>query len=104
MILSPNQIHNVLKETALVKRDLQTEESLEEMLDASSLGRREVLNTISDLMRGADSSGVRLSAAKLAGELHGMINAKDQGQQMPSVTIVIRDSEFSFNPILIPRS
>jgi hypothetical protein len=104
MLLSPNQIHNVLKETVLAKKSETTPESLEEMLNESSLGKREVLNTIGDLMRGADSSGVRLSAAKLAGELHGIINSKSDGVAMPNVTIIIRDSEFSFNPILVPRS
>ncbi len=102
-LLSPLQIHNVLKETSLTTRELSKgEETLEELLEASSLGKREVLNTVGDLMRGADTSSVRLSAAKLGAQFHGLID-KDNGIQMPSLTIVIRDSEFSVNPILIPR-
>lgn len=102
MLLSPNQIHNVMKETSL-RETTRTGESLDDLLEQSSLGKREVLDTIGSLMRGADTSAVRLNAAKLGAQFHGLID-KDAGIQMPAVTIIIRDSEFSFNPILIPRS
>src|ERR1700729_3495743 len=101
-LLSPSQIHNVLKETTLA-RQTESEESLDELLESSSLGKREVLNTIGDLMRGADTSSVRLGSAKLAAQLHGLIDKSENGNA-PSVTIVIRDSEFSINPILFPRT
>lgn len=100
-LLSPNQIQNVLKE--VVKRDAKTEESLESLLEESSLGKREVLDTLGSLMRGADTSAVRLQSAKTALQLHGMMN-NDEAANVPTINIIIRDSEFSFNPILVPRS
>jgi hypothetical protein len=99
-LLSPNQIHNVMKEAILAQRDAP--ESLSDLLESANIGKRETLNTIGDIMRGADTSATRLGAAKLAAQLNGMID-KDSGIQMPTVNIIIRDSEFSFNPILIPR-
>ena len=101
-LLSPNQIHNVLKETILANKQLDSSESLAELLEESNLGKRETLNTIGDIMRCADTSATRLGAAKLAAQLNGMID-KDDRQAMPTVNIIIRDSEFSFNPILVPR-
>lgn len=101
--LEPSQIHNVLRETSLARREPDTKESLEELLDKSNLGREEVLNTIGDLMRCSDTSAVRLNAAKIAAQMHGLVN-NEAGVSVPSVTIIIRDSEFSLNPILIPRS
>jgi len=99
-LLSPNQILNVLKETSLAKP--LSDESLEDLLESANIGKRETLNTIGDIMRGADTSATRLGAAKLAAQLNGMIDKEDR-QAMPTVNIIIRDSEFSFNPILVPR-
>lgn len=53
-------------------------------------------------MRGADTSAVRLQSAKTAMQLHGLLDGEN-GVQVPIVNIIIHDSEFSMNPILIPR-
>jgi len=100
MLLNPNQIQNVMREV-LAPRPNETE-SLDELLESSNLGKRDVLDTIGSLMRGADTSAVRLSSAKLAAQLHGLVD-KDERVNVPSVTIIINDSQFSVNPILIPR-
>ena len=100
-LLKPSQIYNVLKETNL-RPETKEDESLTDLLERSNLGKREVLDTLGSLMRGADTSAVRLQSAKTAMQLHGLLDGEN-GVQVPIVNIIIHDSEFSMNPILIPR-
>jgi len=99
-LLNPNQlqIHNVLRELKLPKEN----ETISDLLEDNGLGKQEVLDTMSSLMRGADTSAVRLQAAKTALQMHGLLDEGDKSSQM-IVNIIIKDSEFSVNPILVPR-
>lgn len=101
-LLLPNQLNNVLQALPGREKKETSKSTLKDLLESSSLGEEEVLDVLGTLMRGADTSAVRLQAAKTAMQLHGMLSG-DEGVKIPVVNIVIRDSEFTLNPILIPR-
>lgn len=89
-----------MQETKLAKQPSGNE--LDQLLESNNLGKQEVVDTIGSLMRSADTSTVRLQAAKVALQLHGMMDG-NEAVNVPTVTIIIRDSQFNVNPILIPR-
>lgn len=101
-ILNPLAIDTVLQEAGLRRKVPSNKQELSDLLDNSNLSKEEVLETISELMRGADSSSTRLAAAKIGAELNGLL-VEDASKTVPVVNIVIHDSEFSLNPIVIPR-
>lgn len=97
-LLSPSQIHQALR--PLVKEQKE-KRNLQELLNDACLTPEEVLDNLSAMMRAGDSDSTRLRAAETALKLNGLLN--NDVVQMPSVTIIIKDSEFSLNPILVPR-
>ncbi len=99
-LLSPTQIHQVLKKDTLSPT---SKTDLEQLLSNNNLSREEVLENLSLLMRSGETDGVRLKAAETALKLHGLFE-DDAEKNNFSVTIIINDVEFNgINPILIPR-
>ena len=102
-ILNPMAIDSVLKESGLKKVAKTSKEELSNLLEDFNLTPKDVLENLSDVMRGADSSSVRLGAIKVAAELNDMLVNGDN-RMSPVVNIIINDSEHSsVNPILVPR-
>lgn len=98
-LLSPQQLHPVLKEAGL----LSDEKDLKSLLDKNGLDKNSIIEEIANVMRGGESGHLRLRAAELGAKMQKMLN-DDSSLSLPSVTIVIKDSSFSdINPILIPR-
>ena len=99
-LLSPSQIHSVLKD---FEPQPTTSESLSDLLRKNNLTPDEILDQLSSQMRTAEQSSVRLGAAKLGLQLNGLLDS-DNTKPDFQVTIIINDSEFGgLNPILIPR-
>jgi hypothetical protein len=98
-LLSPSQIHQVLKKTP---REPGEKKNISQLLEDNNLSPEEVLDNLSAMMRAGDNDSTRLNAAKIALQLNGLLN-KDDLAQVPNVVINIIDSNFSVNPILIPR-
>lgn len=98
-LLRPD-IQKVLRETGLATAEGG---SISEKLDAHALSVDEILDGLSDVVHGADTSAVKLRALETASKLHGIL--KEQAAPPPSITIVINDpaSAGQVNPILIPR-
>ena len=95
--LSQNQIHEVLRELQPKDR------SLKEILNDNGAGIEQIAETVGEVMRGADTSGARLQAAKLASELNGLLES-DVVKPVPIVNIVIQGSRvYDVNPIFLPR-
>jgi len=98
-LLSPAQIHKVLREQTAQKNDPG---SLADLLEKNNLSADEVLMNLGSEMRSAEQASVRVKAAEIALKLNGLLS----GDEKPDfhVTIVISDSEYSGqNPILFPR-
>ena len=111
MLISPNQLNQAVREAIPISTPLATprgnskeKAELSRLLENANLSAPEVLEHVSLLMRGAESDGVRMNAAKVALELNGFL-AKDDGAGRDfNVTIIINDPEHvGINPILIPR-
>jgi hypothetical protein len=102
-LLNPLAINSILNEAGITRRPKTEKQELTELLENNNLSADDVLQTMSELMRAADTSSTRLAAAKIAAEMNGML-VTDGVKQIPVVNIVIHDSEFSLNPIIIPRS
>src|ERR1043166_6005199 len=102
-LLSPSQIHQVVRqETPLREKKEDQKKELEILLENSGLTASEILESVSNIMRCGDSDTVRLRAAETALKLNGLMER--DGHESVSVNIIIHDSEFtSINPILIPR-
>lgn len=96
-LLSPTQIKSVLKESGV-----RTKKELQEILDSNGLGPDQVIEELGSAIRGADNSATRLRGLETALKLNGLLR-NDQESIVPQVTIVIRDSQYEVNPILIPR-
>lgn len=102
--LSPQSIQQVLKEARTFAGGKSDEKSeLSELLEESGLGVQDTLNTIGELMRGADTSAVRVRAAETSLKLNRLL-ADDDIKGQTIVNIIIKDSQFDgLNPILLPR-
>lgn len=96
-LLSPTQIKSVLKESGV-----RTKKELQEILDSNGLGPDQVIEELGSTIRGADNSATRLRGLETALKLNGLLR-NDQESIIPNVTILIRDSQYEVNPILIPR-
>lgn len=102
MKLDPSQIHQVLKHASPATTSKSEPSAFKDLLETSGLGEEAVLESIGSVMRGGESDQVRLRAAELGARLHGFM--QPEGLNIPSVTIVIKDSQVgSINSILIPR-
>lgn len=98
-LLSPNQIHQVLRNENVAA--VNEPKNLKKLLEDSNLTAPEVLDNLSSLMRSAEQDSTRMKAAETALKLNGLLSGDTQPDF--NVTIIIQDSEFSVNPILIPR-
>lgn len=98
-LLSPNQIHEALKP---IRKEQSEKQSLQDLLEKNNLSPDEVLDNLSAMLRAGDNDSTRLNAAKIALQLNGLLD-KNETANIPSVTINIIDSNFSLNPILVPR-
>lgn len=102
-LLSPSQIHQVLnKDQNLKLHSTEGRSNLQKLLHDNNLTPDEVLMNLSSMMRGAESDSTRLRAAETALKLNGLLDT-DVEKNNFSVTIIINDSQFGTNPILIPR-
>lgn len=98
-LLSPTAIKNVLKESG-IKKDLE----LKDLLGANSLGPEELIEELGHVVRGADSSAIKLRGIETGLKLNGLLTNND-APQMPTVNIIINDPQYTdVNPILLPRS
>lgn len=96
-LLSPQQIKSVLKEAVKTDNDLQA------ALNENSLSPTDLIEQLGSTIRQADSTAMRLKGLEIGFKLNKMLGSNDEGPQVPIVNIIINDSEFSVNPILIPR-
>ena len=102
-LLSPSQIHKVLREEGLAGATKAAVGSLQDLLEKNSLTPDEVLENLSSQMRSAENPATRLRAAEIALKLNGLLNS-DENRPDFHITINIIDSDFSgVNPILLPR-
>lgn len=105
-LLSPNQIHAVLKQDRdeKLKKTVRPEQSeLVELLSKHNLTPDEVLEQLSSEMRSGESAATRLRATETALKLNQLLDT-DGAKPDFNVVINIIDGEFSgTNPILIPR-
>ena len=104
-LLSPSQIHSVLKKEIPPPPSLRADPKahLRQLLDNANLSPEEILDNLSSQMRSAESDATRLGAAKVALQLNGLLDNETQGGNF-NVVINIRDTEFNeVNPILFPR-
>ena len=107
MLLTPSQIHQVIKRELPAESRTGAEKTtltkLSKLLEDSNLTAPEVLENLSSLLRSGETDGVRLRAAETALKLNGLLDVDTEKNQF-SVQIIIKDSQFSsINPILIPR-
>lgn len=103
-LLSPSQIHKVLKECSTAAASKAAVGSLQDLLEKNSLTPDEVLENLSSQMRSAGNDATRLRAAEIALKLNGLLNS-DENRPDFHITINIIDSDFSgVNPILLPRA
>lgn len=100
-LLSPSQIHQVLRESKVPAPEVGNRD-LKGLLEDNNLSPNEVLDSLASIMRGGENESVRLRAAETALKLNGMLN-KNEGMQIPHVTIIINNGDGDINPILIPR-
>ncbi len=96
-LLSPTAIKTVLKESGKGQSELL------KLLEANGLGPEECIEELGTAIRGADNSATRLRGLETALKLNGMF-PKEGASEIPSVTIIINDSQHIVNPILIPRT
>lgn len=99
--LSQSQIHQVLREVK-GSRPEGNSTDLKQLLEGNNLSPNEVLDALASIMRGGENESVRLRAAETALKLNGMLD-KNEGMQIPNVTILINNGDGGINPILIPR-
>ena len=99
-LLDPHQIHEVLQR-ATERPARPDRENLRDLLQRTNLSPEEVLDQLSSIMRTGETEGNRLRAAETALKLNGLLTPEDNRDF--TVVINIQDSEFSLNPILIPR-
>lgn len=97
-LLSPTQIKSVLKETGVKDTN-----EIQKILALNGLSPDEVIQEVGYIMRGGDNSNIKLRAAETALKLNGLLRNDNEGPSAPIVNIIINDSEFNLNPILIPR-
>jgi hypothetical protein len=101
-ILSPSQIHAVLKEEAAA-RSPKDVGSLTALLEKHNLTPDDVLMELRNTMVSGQSDSTRQRAIETSLRLNGLLDT-DQNRPDFHVTINILDSEFSgMNPILLPR-
>lgn len=98
MLLNPNQIHAVLEDSGLVPKKAT---GLAELLERHSLTPDDALGELKNVILGAESQAVKLKALDMVFEMNGML--EDKAINIPIVNIIINDSEFAINPILLPR-
>ena len=104
-ILSPSQIHAVLKEEqkATALRQQGAAINLSELLEKHTLTADDALESLNSNMRFGDSSSIRQRAVETALKLNGLLDSENAKPDF-HVTINILDSEFQgMNPILLPR-
>src|SRR5580698_6005258 len=99
-LISPRQLHAALGSPTPQK--LQNKKDLVELLENNNLTPDEILLNLSSLMRSGENDGVRLRAAEMGLKLNKLLGDDSQRPDF-SVTINIVDSDYSLNPILIPR-
>ena|SRR5579862_7404534 len=97
-LLSPSQIHEVLK-TEAPKGE---KKNLQKLLDDNNLSPDDLLMQLSSLTRIAESDGVRIRAIETGLKLNNLLDGDSERQNF-QVNITIVDSQYSVNPILIPR-
>lgn len=104
MLLTPNQIHKVIRQAAEPNESpAAVKKQLTKLLEDANLTAPEVLDNLSSMMRSGESDGVRLRAAETALKLNGLLDSDTEKNQF-QVAIIIKDSIFGdVNPIVIPR-
>lgn len=101
-LLSPNQIEKVLKQTPLKAKESSPEE-VKRLLNANGVGVEDTIETLGQVMRGADNSATRLKAAEISMKLHGILSNDQSALNIPIVNITILGDAERINPILLPR-
>ncbi len=99
-LLQVNQIKNVLKESGISSKD-----DIKSILAREALGPDDLISELGSVVRGADSSAMKLKGIETALKLNGLLRNDSDGAVAPIVNIIIHDSEFSqgINPILLTR-
>ena len=97
-LLSPISIDRALQEAGISKP-----KTVREALDAAGLAIPDVVERLELIVSNSDSDSTKLRAIESILKMHGAL--EDSSKQTQSLTIVIQDSDVSFdvNPILLPR-
>ena len=110
MLITPSQIHQVLKEpTASLTKGPDREgrpdrSALGRLLENANLSPAEVLEHVSILMRSGENDQVKLGAAKVGLELNGLLGDEENAKRDFTVNInIVGAVPGSINQILIPR-
>lgn len=100
-LLSPSQIHAVLKKEAAPATASGPKTPLKKLLEDANLTPEECLENLASLMRSAESDSTRLRAAETALKLNELLTADAK----PDFNVVINivEGDYEINPILIPR-
>ena len=100
-LLQVNQIKNVLKESGIKAGS----DDIKGILAREALAPDDLISELGSVVRGADSTAMKLKGIETALKLNGLLQTNNDGVGAPIVNIIIHDSEFSqgVNPILIPR-
>ena len=89
-----------LMEAAGLKK--QENRTLREKLQDAQLGTDDALTVVSSIAHYGENDAIKLRAAEMALKMNGDL-AVDEQKVVPVVNIIIRDSTFGVNPILVPR-
>ena len=90
-------------ENLLAKAGLGRGKTLREKLSKAGLETDDILDIVAGIAKYGDSDAMKLRAAELALKLNGDLAETDK--PIPVVNIIINDpnSNFTVNPILLPR-
>ena len=104
-LLKPITLEETQEILSLAKKNQKPKE-LKQQLEDAGLSIAEIIQSVSDIMTSGENAGVRLKAATIAAELHGLLD-QETTRPTPQINIVIKDTRLDtingVNPILIPR-
>ena len=104
MLITPSQIHQVLKEPTANLTKGPDRSALGRLLENANLSPAEVLEHVSILMRSGENDQVKLGAAKVGLELNGLLGDEENAKRDFTVNInIVGAVPGSINQILIPR-
>jgi hypothetical protein len=97
-LLSPTQVKNVLRESGI-----ESQSDIQKLLEVNSLGPQDLIEELGSTIRASGSDAMKYRGIELGLKLNKLLGNNEEGPAAPVVNIIINDSQFELNPILIPR-